>query len=107
MAKLELQLNNGGMNLNIIAVIGNDALLQRLNDSSYIVVSGLHIHNDFSCEWDYAYGYFDTYDQAGECFNDKVVKTFQEYFDVDICSDEDFEGMTVEDLTGIPSQPQF
>ena len=81
-------------------------MLKRLNDSSFIVVRGLQIHNDFTCEWDFALGYFNDYDSAGECFNDKVVKDFQEYFETDICSDEDFEGMTVEDLTGIPSQPQ-
>jgi len=79
MAKLELQLNNGGMNLNIIAVIGNNALLQRLNDNSFIVVNGLNIHNDFSCEWDFAYGYLSDYDKAYQLFIDKVVNPFMEY----------------------------
>ena len=32
MSSLELQLTNGGMQLNIIALIGSKALLKRLND---------------------------------------------------------------------------
>ena len=109
MSNLELQLTNGGMQLNIIALIGSKALLKRLNDNSFIVVNGLHIHNDFTCEWNFAYGYVESYDVAYKLFNDKVVNEWLEYgseeFEEDICSDEDFEGMTLEDLTGIPSQP--
>lgn len=79
MSKLELQLSNGGMQLNIIAVIGDKALLKRLNDNSFIVVSGLNIHNDFTCEWDFAYGYIDNYDKAYKLFNDKVVNDWLKY----------------------------
>lgn len=106
MGTLELQLSNGRMNLNIIATIGDNALLKRLNDNSFIVVRGLKIHNDFTCEWDYALGYFNSYDKAGECFNDKIIKEWQEYFETDICGDDDFAGMTIEDLTGIPMPSQ-
>ena len=82
MSKLELQLNNGRMNLNIIALIGDNALLKRLNDNSFIVVRGLKIHNDFTCEWDYALGYFNNYDYAFSLFNRKIVKEFSAYEDV-------------------------
>ena len=108
MADLELQLVNGGMRLNIVAMIGDKALLKRLNDNSFVVVNGLHIHNDFTCDWNFAYGYVSSYDDAYRLFNDKVVNEWLEYGneedEEDICSDEDFEGMTLEDLTGIPSQ---
>lgn len=106
MENLELQLVNGSMRLNIVAMIGNKALLKRLNDNSFVVVNGLHIHNDFTCDWNFAYGYIDSYDKAYKLFNDKVVNDWLQYgeeFEEDICSDEDFEGMTLEDLTGIPS----
>ena len=79
MSKLELQLTNGGMRLNIVALIGDKALLQRLNDNSFIVVNGLNIHNDFTCEWDFAYGYVESYDRAYKLFNDKVTKEWLEY----------------------------
>ena len=79
MAKLQLQLSNGGMQLNIIGVIGDNALLQRLNDNSFIVVNGLNIHDDFTCEWNFAYGYVNDYDVAYQLFIDKVVKPFMEY----------------------------
>lgn len=82
MSKLELQLSNGGMQLNIIAVIGNKALLKRLNDDSFIVVDGLQIHNDFTCEWDFARDYCEDYDTAYLLFIDKVVKPFMEYQEV-------------------------
>ena len=82
MAKLQLQLSNGGMQLNIIGVIGDNALLQRLNDNSFIVVNGLNIHNDFTCEWNFAYGYLSDYDKAYQLFIDKVVKPFLEYDEV-------------------------
>lgn len=82
MAKLELQLNNGSMQLNLIACIGDNAFLKRLNDNSFIVVNGLNIHNDFTCEWNFAYGYFDDYDYAYRCFNRKVIQPFLEYDDV-------------------------
>lgn len=98
MADLELQLVNGGMRLNIVAMIGDKALLKRLNDNSFIVVNGLHIHNDFTCDWDFAYGYVNRYDDAYKLFNDKVVNDWLQYgeeFEEDICSDAD--------LTGIPS----
>lgn len=106
MADLELQLVNGGMRLNIVAMIGDNALLKRLNDNSFVVVNGLHIHNDFTCDWNFAYGYVSSYDDAYRLFNDKVVNEWLQYgeeFEEDICSDEDFEGMTLEDLTGIPT----
>jgi len=109
MSKLELQLTNGGMRLNIVALIGDKALLKRLNDDSFIVVNGLNIHNDFTCEWDFAYGYVNSYDVAYKLFNDKVTNDWLEYgnddLEEDICSDDDFEGMTIEDLTGIPYNP--
>lgn len=82
MAKLQLQLSNGGMQLNIIGLIGDNALLQRLNDNSFIVVNGLNIHNDFTCEWNFAYGYVNSYDVAYQLFIDKVVKPFLEYDEV-------------------------
>ena len=107
MENLELQLVNGGMRLNIVAMIGDNALLKRLNDNSFVVVNGLHIHNDFTCDWNFAYGYVNRYDDAYRLFNDKVVNEWLEYGneedEEDICSDEDFEGMTLEDITGIPS----
>ena len=93
MSSLELQLTNGGMQLNIIALIGNKALLKRLNDNSFIVVNGLHIHNDFTCEWDFAYGYVESYDVAYKIFNNKVISERLEY------SSEEWE----EDIEGIPA----
>jgi len=79
MSKLQLQLNNGGMRLNIIGLIGDNALLQRLNDNSFIVVNGLNIHDDFTCEWNFAYGYVNSYDVAYKLFLEKVVNPFLEY----------------------------
>lgn len=78
----ELVLSNNSMQLKILATVGNNALLCRLNDNSYVVVNGLHVHNDFTCEWDFAYGYVSTYDSAYKLFMDKVVKPFAEYEDV-------------------------
>ena len=89
MNDLNLLLQNGSMDLRIIAVIGDRALLQRLNDSSFVVVNGLHIHNDFNCDWNFAYGYFETYDRAFTCFNDKVIKEFQEYAEVVSCEERE------------------
>ena len=77
-----LRLNNGSMELELIALIGKDALLKRLNDNSFVVVRGLNIHNDFTCEWDFALGYFERYDNAFQCFNEKVVKEFSMYAEV-------------------------
>lgn len=91
MSSLELQLTNGGMRLNIIALIGNKALLKRLNDNSFIVVSGLQIHNDFTCEWDFAYGYVESYDVAYKIFNNKVVSEWLEYSSDEW--EENFEGV--------------
>jgi hypothetical protein len=130
MGKLNLVLTNGSMQLELIAVIGDNAFLKR-QDSCFIVVNGIDIHNDFTCEWNFAYGYVWSYDKAYQLFIDKVVKPFMEYEDVinlvdevsdnkevsdgedfdedfedeDICSDDDFAGMTIEDLTGIPYNP--
>ena len=93
MENLELQLVNGGMRLNIVAMIGDNALLKRLNDNSFIVVNGLHIHNDFTCEWDFAYGYVESYDVAYKIFNNKVISEWLEY------SSEEWE----EDIEGVPA----
>ena len=72
-------LTNNYMQLEIIAVIGNDALLKRLNDSSFVVCRGLEIHNDFTCTWGYALGYFEHFNDAYQCFMEKVVSEFSEY----------------------------
>ena len=93
MSSLDLKLTNGVMRLNIIALLGNKALLKRLNDNSFIVVSGLHIHNDFTCEWDFAYGYVESYDVAYKTFNNKVISEWLEY------SSDEWE----EDIEGIPA----
>lgn len=74
-----LRLKNNVMELELIAIIGNNALLKRLNDNSYIVCNGLNIHNDFTCDWNFSYGYFENYNQAYNCFIDKIVKPFMEY----------------------------
>lgn len=110
MGKLNLQLTNNKMNLEVIVIMGNDALLKRLNDSSFIVCRNIVIHNDFTCEWGHAIGYFESYDKAYQCFIEDVVRPFEDYMytlEEDICSDEDFEGMTLEDLTGIPSSSLY
>lgn len=77
-----LRLTNNGMNLELLAVIGKDALLKRLNDNSFIVCRFLRIHNDFTCDWGYALGYFSKYDDAFNCFNEKVITPFKEYEEV-------------------------
>ena len=74
-----LSLTNNRMQLELIAVIGKDAFLKRVNDSSYVVCNNIEIHNDFTCTWGFAYGYFEEYDDAYECFMEKVVKRFAEY----------------------------
>jgi hypothetical protein len=74
-----LRLSNGGMDLELLAIIGKDVFLKRLNDNSYIVAKGINIHNDFTCEWDFALGYFFNYDDAFQCFNEKIVSRFSEY----------------------------
>ena len=74
-----LVLVNGQMNIRIIACIGDNAFLKRLNDSSFIVVNGLNIHNDFTCEWNFAYIYTESYNQAYTCFTDKILKPAMEY----------------------------
>lgn len=79
MAKLNLILSNGHMNLELIATIGDNAFLKRTNDSSFVVANGLHIHNDFTCDWDFAYGYFEKYNDAYNCFCEKVLKPALEY----------------------------
>lgn len=73
-----LRLTNNSMNLELIALIGDNALLKRLNDTSFVVVNGLNIHNDFTCEWNFAYGYFEKYTVALQCFNEKVLKVLTE-----------------------------
>ena len=74
-----IRLVNNYMELELIATIGDNALLKRLNDSSYVVCNGINIHNDFTCDWAFAYGYYESYDSAYKCFIDKVVKPFMEY----------------------------
>ena len=75
----QLKFTNGNMNIEVIALIGKNAFLKRLNDSSFIVVNGLNIKENNNCDWDFAYGYFERYDDAYECFNNKVIKEFQKY----------------------------
>ena len=82
MAKLNLTLTNNYMQLNIIALIGDTALLARLNDNSFVVVNGLDIKEDLTCTWAFAYGYFTSYDKAYACFYNKVLKDFTEYAEV-------------------------
>lgn len=79
MGKLDIVLTNNGMQLEIIAVIGNDAFLKRLNDNSFVVCRNLTIHADFTCTWGYALGYFEHYNSAYKCFMEKVVSEFSEY----------------------------
>ena len=79
MGKLNLTLTNNFMQLEIIAVIGNDAFLKRINDNSFVVCRNLTIHSDFTCSWGYALGYFENYNDAYACFMDNVVKEFSEY----------------------------
>ena len=82
MAKLDLTLTNNYMKLNIIALVGDNALLARLNDNSFVVANGLKINEDLTCTWAFAYGYYESYDRAFACFNEKVLKDFQEYAEV-------------------------
>ena len=74
-----LSLTNNHMQLELIAVIGKDAFLKRVNDNSYVVCCNMDIHSDFTCTWGFAYGYFEKYDDAYKCFMDKVVIRFSEY----------------------------
>ena len=76
MSKLKVVISNGHMNLEILALIGDNALLHRLNDDSFVVANGLNIHSDFTCEWNFAYGYFQQYKNAYKCFNEKVLQPF-------------------------------
>ena len=76
---MAIELTNNYMKLNLLALVGDKALLARLNDSSFVVANGLEIREDFSCTWAFAYGYYESYDRALACFNEKVLKPFQEY----------------------------
>lgn len=82
MAKLNLTLTNNYMKLNIIALVGDTALLARLNDNSFVVVNGLEVKEDLSCTWAFAYGYFEDYDRAFKCFHEKALGEFAEYIEV-------------------------
>lgn len=82
MARLNLTLTNNYMKLNVIALIGDVALLERLNDSSFVVANGLNIKEDMSCSWAFAYGYYDSYDRAFKCFHDKALRVFADYMEV-------------------------
>lgn len=75
----KLTLTNNYMQLEVIAIIGEDAFLKRLNDSSFVVCRGLDINEDLTCTWAFALGYFTKYDDAYACFMDKVVGRFAEY----------------------------
>jgi hypothetical protein len=79
MGKLNLTLTNNFMQLEIIAVIGNDAFLKRLNDNSFVVCRNLQVNEDLTCSWGYALGYFEHYNDAYACFMEKVVNRFAEY----------------------------
>lgn len=73
-------LTNNYMQLELIAVIGKDAFLKRVNDNSYVVCCNIDIdHQNLTCTWGFAYGYFQEYDDAYECFMEKVVNRFAEY----------------------------
>ena len=74
-----MKLTNNYMQLEVIALIGEDALLKRLNDNSFVVCRGIEINEDLTCQWGYALGYFEHYDDAYLCFMDKVVSRFAEY----------------------------
>ena len=74
-----LVFENNSMRVKVIASIGNNALLSRLNDSSFIVVNGLNVKYDLTCDWNFSYGYFEGYDKAYQCFVEKIVKPFIEY----------------------------
>ena len=75
----KLILTNNYMQLEVIAIIGNDALLKRLNDSSFVVCRNIEIYADLTCSWGYALGYFEHYNDAYACFVEKVVNEFTEY----------------------------
>ena len=75
----KLKLTNNYMQLEVIAVIGGDAFLKRLNDSSFVVCRNIQINEDLTCSWGYVLGYFENYDDAYQCFIDKVVNEFTEY----------------------------
>ena len=75
------RLSNGSMELELIALIGRDAFLKR-SDCTFVVVRGLNVHNDFTCEWDYALGYFEDYNSAFKCFNEKVIEGFSKYGEI-------------------------
>ena len=76
---MAIELTNNYMKLNLLALVGDKALLARLNDNSFVVANGLEIREDFSCTWAFAYGYFTSYDKAYACFYNKVLKDFTEY----------------------------
>ena len=75
----ETVFKNNFMQIKIISTVGDKALLARTNDNSFIVVSGLDIKEDFTCDWAFAYGYFESYDHAYRCYMEKVIKEFSEY----------------------------
>lgn len=75
----ETVFTNNHMQLKIISTVGDRALLARTNDNSFIVVAGLNIKEDFTCDWAFAYGYFESYDHAYTCYMEKVIKEFSEY----------------------------
>ncbi len=75
----EVLLTNGGMRINIISTIGDKALLARKNDNSFIVADGLNIKEDLTCEWAFAYGYFERYEDAYKLYTENIVKKFLEY----------------------------
>ena len=75
----EVEFTNNHMGIKIISTIGDKALLTRTNDHSFIVVDGLNINEDFTCNWAYAYGYFEDYEHAYRCYNKKALEDFAGY----------------------------
>lgn len=71
-------LTNNGMNLTVIAQIENNALLRRNNDHSYVVVNGLDVKEDNTCDWAFAYDYTWELTDAIEVFEEKVFVPFKQ-----------------------------
>ena len=74
---------NGYMGIKVIATVGSNALLTRINDNSFIVVNLLRVDTvNNKCDWGFAYGYYESYDKAYEKFIETIVNPFLEYKEV-------------------------
>lgn len=73
-----IELTNGGMDLQLLSMVGDVALLKRTNDDSFVVCNGLNVKKNLTCDWAFAYVYTEDYAIACQYFTEKAgIKVLQ------------------------------